>query len=1188
MHHSQLAPLPNDLPFRIVSKTIGQGAYACIKKACPSHTDNPVFAVKFIHKEYAARHGKISSRQLQMEATVHKHIGDHNNIISFFQTGEDGVWRWIAMELAEGGDLFDKIEADEGVGEDIAHVYFSQLVSAVGYMHSKGVGHRDIKPENMLLTADGNLKIADFGLATLFEYKGVTKLSTTFCGSPPYIAPEVITCSNKNNMKGLGYRPDLVDIWSCGIVLFVLLAGNTPWDSPTENSYEFHEYVATNARTTDELWQQLPVATLSLLRGMLNIDPASRFSLEDVRRHPWYTRQNRFLSPDGRLRDPINMATTMFESLHIDFSQDPLARRANSGVEPCRMDMDIGDLDTDFRISSTQPEMPSGHMLVDWDTPHLTDVFSSTQPMGQPLSVDNSYVADTLEDEPSMSQFSPHPSVPLSRTQKAQQFRDIVPSRPLTRFYSIWELKILVPLICEALHRLGVPVPSVPAVSASDASAMIRIKSLEPNKKRPVPHLCSEPQLDLSGLDGVSGPVFLMEKLPVEILAKIIDLPFATVATRANLLCYTPDLTPHEQVQLQSVSKRFFGLARDNNLWRLHCYEQSWAAANASYSGNRASARRVTDSTTPLSSLGQTSLRSLIQPDISLSNGDQNVSFAERSRAAATWDPSYEGEDIDWYSEYIARNGPISFNWLQQPFTKEDEGKKTHREVKGMGLLRDWSSARQNKAIAPLDDGSVCIWDLNHSHSIGSQSTKGRILGVSQPGILMANLSGRRDNSAAKLGLEFINLGECVSVDSIRRRAYLAVSNVLNEVDLETLSVISQQRYPWSIFALSQETDYSVPLTLATTLSLHIYDGRLSATEEEEAINLRCEKPTLSLVPKSRIYAPPDSPLLQLQPNGQPPHRIRSPNPLETGEDYAPLFQPGPLALLHPPAPHVNSIFLAGRFPSILQYDRRFFPRLQNTIHSGGRLCGLASVPAPQFPLSSGLSCPDSHKVVACGEYKGKGSLELYSLTPLGVQGENGPSDLSSSLSQVYQNRQSSASLKVLSVESHGTRIVYSDGDGNVKWVERDGRAEVRRFNINDYKPRRKNEQDSSGFNTNMQGESEEEARGLWNDSSSPRSNDEVARKILPTGGNLTGDELLVWTGERVGRIRFADTHDYDEDEEEDDLIDVSEDMDSAKREELRNRRRELRMREREYSSMMRRALERQADEVRRMGGLGL
>lgn len=440
-----------------------------IKKACPSHVDNPIFAVKFIHKEYAARHGKISPRQLQMEATVHKHIGDHYNIISFFQTGEDSIWRWIAMELADGGDLFDKIEADEGVSEDIAHVYFTQLVSAVGYMHSKGVGHRDIKPENMLLTADGNLKIADFGLATLFEYKGVTKLSTTFCGSPPYIAPEVISCSNKNHTTGSvsGYRPDLVDIWSCGIVLFVLLAGNTPWDSPTENSYEFHEYVATNARTTDELWQTLPPATLSLLRGMLNINPANRFSFEDVRRHPWYTRQNKHLLPDGKLSDPINLATSMFESLHIDFSHDPLLSH-----HPDSMDLDDTDPDS-ARLSSTQPEIPKSTLLVDWDSPHLSNVLSSTQP-SKPFHP-SPPPTDHLEDEPSLSQFSPHPSVPISRTQKAQRFFDIVPSRPMTRFFSTWELKLLVPLICEALHRLGVPVSAVPAVGPADSSALVRV-----------------------------------------------------------------------------------------------------------------------------------------------------------------------------------------------------------------------------------------------------------------------------------------------------------------------------------------------------------------------------------------------------------------------------------------------------------------------------------------------------------------------------------------------------------------------------------------------------------------------------------------------------------------------------------------------------------------------------------------
>lgn len=497
-----------------------------------------------------------------------------------------------------------------------------------------------------------------------------------------------------------------------------------------------------------------------------------------------------------------------------------------------------------------------------------------------------------------------------------------------------------------------------------------------------------------------------------------------------------------------------------------------------------------------------------------------------------------------------------------------------------MGILKDFSLARQNKVVSPLSDGSVCVWDLNHSHSIGSRATKGCILGTSAPGVLTVDMSQRKENPAAKSALEFINLGECVSVDSIRQRAYLAVGHVVNEVDLETLRVISQQRYPWSVFALSQETDYSVPLTLATTLSLHIYDGRLSKTEEEEAINLRCEQPNVSLVPESLIYTPPDSPLLQFQPNGRPPHRIRSPDLSESSDNYAPLFQPGPLAVLHPPAPHVNSIFLAGRFPSILQYDRRYFPRLQSTVHSGGRLCGLVSVPAPRFPLFSSSKYPDSSTVVACGEYNGKGSLELYRLAATGEMDETGPSACSSTLATSYQNRQSVASSKILSVQSHGTRIVYSDGDGNIKWVERDGRTEVRRLNINSYRQRP---------NTEANSHNDDEAHdvtGLWASVSRAQNDGDVARKILPTGGNLTGDELLVWTGERLGRVRFSDVPDADEIGEDDEMS-LDGDADDATREEIRSRKRELQAREREYSKMMRRALETQADEVRRMGDFG-
>ena len=423
-----------------------------------------------------------------MEVALHKHIGIHNNIIAFYNTGENETWRWIAMELAEGGDLFDKIEADEGVGEDIAHVYFSQLVNAIGFIHSKGVGHRDIKPENVLLSADGNLKIADFGLATLFEYNGRMKLSTTLCGSPPYIAPEVIRCSTRGPNRGDGYRADLADIWSCGVVLFVLLVGNTPWDSPTDESYEYCEYAKNNVDPCDELWKRLPPATLSLLRGMMKINVANRFSLEDVRRHPWFTRNNRFMSPDGRLSNPINMATSMFESLHIDFSKDPLASSSQpvAAGNPEAMDIDSTNADMRPKFSSTQPESTGEDMLLDWDGPPrlITSLKSASQPRDtMNVSNDALMLTEYLMEDPSMSQFSTTPSVPLSRTQKAQRFHDIVPSSSLTRFFSTWPLTLLVPHVCEALQRLHVP--ATPKSSETISSVLIRVKTSD-NRKCPL------------------------------------------------------------------------------------------------------------------------------------------------------------------------------------------------------------------------------------------------------------------------------------------------------------------------------------------------------------------------------------------------------------------------------------------------------------------------------------------------------------------------------------------------------------------------------------------------------------------------------------------------------------------------------------------------------------------------------
>ncbi|RMZ80811.1 hypothetical protein DV737_g2804, partial [Chaetothyriales sp. CBS 132003] len=477
--HSQLAPLPIDLPFRLVSKTIGSGTYACIKKGAPKREPSPIFAVKFINKDYAQRYGRIKQKQLQMEVTLHKYIGEHQNIIQFYDSGEDPSWMWIAMELAEGGDLFDKVEADAGLTEDIAHAYFTQLVNAVGYMHSKGVGHRDIKPENVLLDLDGNLKLADFGMATLFEYNGKRKSAVTRCGSPPYVAPEVLTLGSHDKSTAVGYDADRADIWSCGIVLFVLLAGNTPWSKPEEGRdecgrpNEYSEYISTNGRPEDELWQALPGEVLSLLRAMLKPDPKTRFSLADVRRHPWFTRKSKHVDSKGRFIDPIRTATTMFESLRVSFDAAPNSRDA----------MDLDDQAGPPALASTQPDGPAEDMLFDWEGPSVLAI-SSTQPLQHRHDhlvnlPSTQEAASLMMDLPSMSQFSARPEVPLSKTQIARRFGDILPAQRLTKFYSLWKLNLLVPNILEALMKQGVPTPRAPPARSNDTQFTIRLQTLD-------------------------------------------------------------------------------------------------------------------------------------------------------------------------------------------------------------------------------------------------------------------------------------------------------------------------------------------------------------------------------------------------------------------------------------------------------------------------------------------------------------------------------------------------------------------------------------------------------------------------------------------------------------------------------------------------------------------------------------
>lgn len=455
-----------------------------VRKACPRNAYKPVIAVKFIHKEHAYKHGRVKPKQIAAEVSLHSHVGKHQNIIQFLGTGEDATWTWIAMELASG-DLFDKIEADEGVGEDVAHFYFSQLVSAVSYMHSRFVAHRDIKPENILLSESGDLKIADFGLAVLFGFNGERKLCQTVCGSPPYMAPEVVPRDGFTGTKTAPYEGNKADIWSCGIVLFVLLVGNTPWDEPTQNSYEFADYLVNGPTASDELWTRIPHQAASLLRGMLRPDPAARFTLEDVRRHPWFTRYNPHMAADGRAANPIGLATQLLESLRIDLRASvadsqpiPASQPAWSASQPISAPS-AGPL---TRLALTQPDTPNVELpSFDWERP-LGGISASQPVAGTRHAVSNSggnsflslAAQDRLHGDPSLSQFSATPSVPMSVTQAARRFADIVPAHGLTRFLSFMDLPLLLPLLCEALGRLGIPTN---AHEGSEGRAGIPVKT---------------------------------------------------------------------------------------------------------------------------------------------------------------------------------------------------------------------------------------------------------------------------------------------------------------------------------------------------------------------------------------------------------------------------------------------------------------------------------------------------------------------------------------------------------------------------------------------------------------------------------------------------------------------------------------------------------------------------------------
>ncbi|KAG5191358.1 kinase-like domain-containing protein [Tribonema minus] len=197
---------------------------------------------------------------------------DHAGIVHLIEVLKSD--HHIFLVCAEGGDLFDKLVQQEVFNEQTARTYFAKIADAVDYCHQQGVCHRDLKPENLFLSADGRLLISDFGFSRAFIDHDTLMDVYTRCGTPNYCAPEVFTCRS--------YDARAADVWSMGVVLYVMVAGYLPFDERSLSTL-YHKICTADYKCP----RHMPRAARQLIERIIVVDPAARITLAEIKAHPW-------------------------------------------------------------------------------------------------------------------------------------------------------------------------------------------------------------------------------------------------------------------------------------------------------------------------------------------------------------------------------------------------------------------------------------------------------------------------------------------------------------------------------------------------------------------------------------------------------------------------------------------------------------------------------------------------------------------------------------------------------------------------------------------------------------------------------------------------------------------------------------------------------------------------------------